>query len=413
MFWLHRIPTISSCRACNSASFTASSGVISGENGHSFHAAQNTVDGEGVDMEGVSGAAPDATWRGCTTHWGCRPESRAYGDSGGGRLRKSDACPQSCPASVLHVMKLRTEQKICTGLISGKHVHTKPPNPPSESEPILHKIRPVPSRLRMKCLDSKIKMAAALAVASVATREKAEIFLILDEIKVYAAFAVASVATRYKAEKLLILDEMSAKRPAPRGVYGGRSNLRRRDSAIQRSEEDVTESSPRSTESYGETARHQALPHHAHASGPQTPLLEIPQVRIIIRAIIRQKVLTGEVIINHLWIIGLVQFSKSFLDNEGHNVSETTMRDNERIRTSFVVALSNTPMKSIVNVAVTQTGVKSRTRSKSSQSSMIQLPIVRANMKIVKWVVLIPDRQVRSQPLELTVTDPGPIRTFR
>ncbi|KAJ7300468.1 hypothetical protein DFH08DRAFT_999786 [Mycena albidolilacea] len=367
MFWLHRIPTISSCRACNSASFTASSGVISGENGHSFHAAQNTVDGEGVDMEGVSGAAPDATWRGCTTHWGCRPESRAYGDSGGGRLRKSDACPQSCPASVL-----------------------------------------------MKCLDSK--MCAGLAVASVATRHMAEKFLMLDDIfpnKVYAAFAVASVATRYKAEKLLILDEMSAKRPAPRGVYGGRSNLRRRDSAIQRSEEDVTESSPRSTESYGETARHQALPHHAHASGPQTPLLEIPQVRIIIRAIIRQKVLTGEVIINHLWIIGLVQFSKSFLDNEGHNVSETTMRDNERIRTSFVVALSNTPMKSIVNVAVTQTGVKSRTRSKSSQLSMIQLPIVRANMKIVKWVVLIPDRQVRSQPLELTVTDPGPIRTFR
>jgi hypothetical protein len=25
----------------------------------------------------------------------------------------------------------------------------------------------------------------------------------------------------------------------------------------------------------------------------------------------------------------------------------------------------------------------------------------------------IPDRQVRSQPLESTVTDPGPIRTFR
>ncbi|KAJ7342342.1 hypothetical protein DFH08DRAFT_938319 [Mycena albidolilacea] len=77
-----------------------------------------------------------------------------------------------------------------------------------------------------------------------------------------------------------------------------------------------------------------------------------------------------------------------------------------KLRSDHSDSLTTCPQHSSSNFF----GRKSRTRSTSSQSSVIQLPIVPANVNIMERVHVIassPIDKVRSQPLESTTTDPG------
>ncbi|KAJ7820696.1 hypothetical protein B0H14DRAFT_2599769 [Mycena olivaceomarginata] len=90
----------------------------------------------------------------------------------------------------------------------------------------------------------------------------------------------------------------------------------------------------------------------------------------------------------------------------------TAMRDNERIRTSFVVALSNTPVKS------RRCGNSDRRQVENAlkELSIVHDPAADSTGELEDREMgrpsnsVIPDLQVRSQPLESTVTDPGPIQ---